>query len=423
METAKLKVVHVSASYYGGAGRAAIRLHNALLKEGFDSNFVCLEKDLPKDLLKGSSIAIPEKTFLQWQSLRIKYRAKRHLGLNLYSFKETISNNLIRISSALQCEITSLPFSNCALWENQIIQNADVIHLHWVSGILDYPLFFKKNLKPVVWTLHDMNAFHGLFHYKEDELRNREMIENLDKKTVSIKAKAIKNRLSKLTIVSPSRWLLNDALQSKVFEDIQGVCIPNPIDTDVFSPQPDDNLKQRNSIPEENITFLFVAQLVNIYPKGFSLLIAALKQLSHLPITLLVLGESTLDLTIEGLDIRRLDTVNDEIILRNYYAGVDAFITPSRDENLPYVMIESLCCGTPVIGFPVGGIKENIIDYENGLLAEEVNSRSLANAIENFCQNRERFDSEKISQNAKAKFNEHFIAQKYIDVYKNSMNL
>ena len=36
----------------------------------------------------------------------------------------------------------------------------------------------------------------------------------------------------------------------------------------------------------------------------------------------------------------------------------DVFVICSKIENLPTTCLESLCCGTPVCGFDVGGTKE-----------------------------------------------------------------
>ena len=45
--------------------------------------------------------------------------------------------------------------------------DANVYHLHWVAGFLDYSTFFGAfpRDKPLVWTLHDMNQFTGGCHY------------------------------------------------------------------------------------------------------------------------------------------------------------------------------------------------------------------------------------------------------------------
>jgi glycosyltransferase involved in cell wall biosynthesis len=41
--------------------------------------------------------------------------------------------------------------------------------------------------------------------------------------------------------------------------------------------------------------------------------------------------------------------------LASWYAGADCFVFPSKTDTYGIVMIESLCCGTPVAGYPVTG--------------------------------------------------------------------
>jgi glycosyltransferase involved in cell wall biosynthesis len=172
-----------------------------------------------------------------------------------------------------------------------------------------------------------------------------------------------------------------------------------------------------NNIPEKNIVLLFVAEVVKFKRKGFNLLLEALKHLDHLPLTILVLGQEH-QFEMENLDIRFLGTIMDDNTLSKYYSLADAFIIPSREDNLPNVMLESFACGTPVIGFPVGGIKEHVIDFETGLLAENMSSESLALAIDNFCKNKKRFKGEVIREYAKEKYNEELIGSQYIKVYQ-----
>ncbi|MEO8414420.1 MAG: glycosyltransferase [Ginsengibacter sp.] len=355
-------------------------------------------------------------TFFKKQKERIKYRLKRHLGIRLGSRREIITDLFQSTNADLKCEIATLPFSECNVLENPIIKEADIIHLHWVSKMLDFPSFFVNNRKPVIWTLHDMNAFQGLFHYKEDEIRNKIIAEKLDRRILAIKEKVIQKRKSKLIVVTPSRWLLEKAMASKAFTGTSGYSIPNPVSTEIFRPSLNVELRDSLKIPPGNIVFLFVAERIENYRKGFDLLLWALKNLKHKQITLLIIG-STHNLDILETDIRLLGVVNDNVLLRDYYSIADAFIIPSREDNLPNVMLESLACGTPVIGFSVGGIKEHIVDYETGLLAMELNSQSLASAIESFCKNKDLFIRGNIRNYAEEHFNENMIAKKYIDVY------
>jgi glycosyltransferase involved in cell wall biosynthesis len=425
-----IKVVHISTSRFGGAGRAAYRIHEALLKSGVDSSFLTLE-DIGADC--GNRIGIyyqlhedsgKRPNFVERQKNRIRFRIKKHLNIIIKSKKDrereariTSLSQFNAIRGSLECEFCSLPFSSFDILQNNTVKQADIIHLHWVAEMLDYPSFFINNKKPVVWTLHDMNPFQGLFHYKGDKIKNKKISGDVDEMIQKIKQKAIKKSKSNLRLVTPSLWLLKEVRESIMFRKGKSCSIPYPIDTNIFNcSQNKSELKKLNGIPENNIVFLFIAQAVNNYRKGFDLLAEAFEKLAG-SFTLLVLGEGK-NFEITGVDIRNLGSVADNEKLRDYYSLADAFIIPSREDNLPNVMLESLACGTPVIGFPVGGIKEHVIDFETGLLAENMSSESLALAIDNFCKNKNRFKREVIREYAEEKYNEELIAGQYIKVYE-----
>ncbi len=59
----------------------------------------------------------------------------------------------------------------------------------------------------------------------------------------------------------------------------------------------------------------------------------------------------------------------------------DLFVLPSRKEGLPYVLIEALHAGVPVIATRVGGIPEIVVHEETGLLVAPGDSAALAEAI------------------------------------------
>lgn len=436
----KLKVVHISTFRSGGAGRAAYRIHEALLKSGVDSSFLTLE-DLGADCANSFSFYYhlygdsgKQPNFIERQKNRIRFRIKKHLNIIIKSKKDKereermkireerkiLFGQLATIGDSLDCEVASLPFSSVDILQNTIVKQADIIHLHSVGGMLDYPSFFINNKRPVVWTVHDMNPFQGLFHYKRDEVKNKEISGDLDEMVRKIKQKVIKKSKSNLWLVTPSLWLLKEVRESNTFRTVKSCSIHYPLNTDIFNLQNKNELKRLNGIPKSNVVFLFIAQAVNNYRKGFDLLTGAIEKLRRKSVTLLVLGESE-KFEITGVDIRNLGSVNDDECLSRYYSLADAFIIPSREDNLPNVILESLACGTPVIGFPVGGIKEHVINFETGLLADNISTESLAKAIEKFCMNQERFKREVIRNYAEKKYNEELIATQYIKVYEKLM--
>ena len=51
---------------------------------------------------------------------------------------------------------------------------------------------------------------------------------------------------------------------------------------------------------------------------------------------------------------------------------------PSRDDNLPLSAIEAQSCGTPVVGFNVGGIPDIVDHNSSGFIADAGDFHNLA---------------------------------------------
>jgi glycosyltransferase involved in cell wall biosynthesis len=82
-------------------------------------------------------------------------------------------------------------------------------------------------------------------------------------------------------------------------------------------------------------------------------------------------------LPVKGLG--RLSSAEDIAML---YAAADVFVCPSREDNLPNTMVESLACGTPVTGFQVGGLMDLVHEGTTGSLAPCYDEAGLARSLE-----------------------------------------
>lgn len=93
-----------------------------------------------------------------------------------------------------------------------------------------------------------------------------------------------------------------------------------------------------------------------------------------------------------------------EVLERLQLAAVS--IVPSRSDNCPHVVIESLACGTPVIASAVGGIPEMLTDGEDALLVPPDDPGLLADRLQSVLSDHEL--SHRLSRGALAKFENQF---------------
>ena len=193
----QLKIVHISASVNGGAGIAAYRIHEALLGKNVNSVFLSLDTPLGSGFKSCTKVDKPQLNLFERGIRKVIRITDRYYSLGKLLPRKYYTAQLAKLLPLLNCEVASLPYSVYNILKHPLVINADIIHLHWVGGMLDYPSFFLQNKKPVAWTLHDMNPALGLFHYKNDVIRNDEISSGLDNVIKTIKTKAIKNRKSK----------------------------------------------------------------------------------------------------------------------------------------------------------------------------------------------------------------------------------
>ena len=64
----------------------------------------------------------------------------------------------------------------------------------------------------------------------------------------------------------------------------------------------------------------------------------------------------------------------------DYIKAADVLVLPSIIEGLPGVLLEAMCCKTPVVAYNVGGIKE-IVNADTGDLIDKKNETGFAETI------------------------------------------
>lgn len=418
-----MKVLLVNSYDIGGAANACLRLHQGLLEQGVDSNVLLAHK------LKNWQNSFFYKMPQIKASLKNKIKAKiiRILKeFKLLKEKPVSEKDFFLRNRPKGLEMFSFPDSTFDITESELYKEAVIVNLHWVADFLDYTSFFEKNTKPVVWTLHDMNPFSGGEHYLEEYLgidefgfpikrkRSNEEI-RVTKKNSAIKIQAF-SKIDNLTIVAPSEWLAEEAGKSEVFKDKPVICIPNGLNSKIYAPRDKNYSRELLNIPKGKKVILFVADSIEKYRKGFVFLKRAFEQLADPNLVLCAIGDKNNEL--ETIDnILELGTIYDERLMSVAYSAADVFVIPSLMDNLPNTVLESLMCGTPVIGFPIGGIPDMIQDGINGFITEEISVNSLVKTINKFLKNPSCFNEIEIRENALKKYDQRVQSQKYIDLF------
>ncbi|MCS4101411.1 glycosyltransferase [Salinibacter ruber] len=183
-----------------------------------------------------------------------------------------------------------------------------------------------------------------------------------------------------LHVVCPSEWMADEARASTLLADVPVSVIPYGLDTNRFFPCDAEGVPPAFGIPDDHRIVLFVASDTRAR-KGFDLLDNALSALGAEKTTLLSVGGDEPELE-SDLPHVHAGYVESDLLLSVLYSLADVFVIPSRQDNLPNTVLESMACGTPVIGFEVGGIPDMVRPGETGWLAEPEDVRSLREAIE-----------------------------------------
>ncbi len=320
-----------------------------------------------------------------------------------------------------------------------VFQKADVIHLHWINqGFLSLSDLEKilSSGKPVVMTMHDQWYFTGICHYSGECDKYRSQC----KKCPMLKNGGIGMDLAKwvftrkqaiyadknITFVGCSKWMADLARNSKLTQGHPVTNIPNAIDTNIFSPVNQAEARKAHSLPADKRLLLFGAQRITDERKGFRYLAEACDHIMKYhpdlakELEVVVLGGDAQSVASAlPFPVHVVNYLNNETDIALLYNAVDLFVTPSLQDNLPNTIVEAMSCGTPCVGFDVGGIPEMIDHQENGYVAEYCDSGDFAEGIIwTLDQMRHTALREQARKKAVAIYEETAVAQRYLDVYR-----
>jgi glycosyltransferase involved in cell wall biosynthesis/SAM-dependent methyltransferase len=383
--SAGLKIAIVNTyDLRGGAARAAWRLHSGLRQNGQGSRmFVLHRTSQDPDVRAVLADKSPEtvEQYARWTRAAVSRIDRRRTALSETYF--------------------SAPVPAYDLSLNPDVRQSDIIHLHWVSGMLS-PSGVRALLalnKPVVWTLHDMRAFTGGCHFSagcEGFRLDCAACPQLKSDSADLPERALREALeqieaNRITIVCLSRWMENCVRQSALFRNCSIERIPNGLETDIYRVRDKAESRRALGLPADGFYFLFGADSAHDRRKGTHVLIEAARLARLEPefqaavdegrIRFLTYGWDSDRLGYEGLPVKSLGYIEDSETMALAYAAADVFVCPTLEDNLPNTILEALSCGRPVIASDVGGVPDLVRDGVNGRLVAPSNPQALAEAM------------------------------------------
>lgn len=411
-----MKVIQLNHSdINGGAARAAYRIHHSLREAGVDSQMWVDAASSGDWTVQGPPTKVK------------KALAKVRPILGGLAFKPFFkTGNPVIHSPAL------LPSGRVRALNDS---DVDVLHLHWVQGEMLSVADIGQLRKPVVWTLHDMWAFCGAEHYTEDVRwragylqGNRPAYESgfdLNRWTWQRKRRHWQRPMH---IVTPSRWLAECVRESVLMHDWPVTVVPNCLDTNKWKPLEKGLARDLLGLPKDVPLLLFGAMGGGNDPrKGFDLLLKALQHLrgEQKALELVVFGQLAPNQPPDLVfPIHYTGHLHDDLSLRALYSAADVMLIPSRQDNLPNTGVESLACGTPVVGFDVCGLPDIVQHQHTGYLAKPFDTEDLAGGIQWVLADSDRHNT--LSQQARAYAVKHFanavVAEQYKAVYEAAIN-
>jgi glycosyltransferase involved in cell wall biosynthesis len=396
-----MKILHINQSdIEGGAAIAGYRLHQGLVAQAIDSKLLVGTKKTRSDL-----VVATKKNRIQ----KLTYQIGHRIGLDNLN-----------------------TFSSFNLSKDPIYQEADLLNFHNLHGnYFNYLALPKLTVtKTAVFTLHDMWSFTGQCFYSYDCQKWQTSCGGCPYLNTERDLSKLERRLkywayqrSNLVVVAPSKWLAQLAGQS-MLNRFQVHHIPYGIDINSYQPLDSERCRNLLGIPQNKHVLMFGATDISDARKGGDLLHQALQSLPNsikANCFLLIMGNGGEVLAKDvGMPSIELGFVSNDKLKSIAYSAADLFLFPTRADNLPLVLQESMACGTPMVSFNIGGVPDLVRSNQTGYLATPENIDDFRNGIIELLEDKNLRQQmrEKCREIVIAEYSLELQAQRYIKLYQ-----
>lgn len=312
-------------------------------------------------------------------------------------------------------------------------EKPDILHIHCINGFMVnvYELFrfIKKQGIPTVITNHAEFFYTGNCPHAYDcekwktgcgqcpRLREATCgaYDDTTEKAWK-KMKAVFSNLENVVMVSVSPWVGQRAACSPIVKGIPQTVIKNGVNTQIFTHHDPLELRKKYGFAENTkIVFHPTANfsLAEHDRKGGRYVMALARKMLGQDIIFVVAGKHA-----EGMEIpenlQLLGLVSDQSVLADYYAMADVTVVTGKQETFNMPVAESLCCGTPVVGFRAGGPESIAMDQFSRFCGQGDIAALSDNLQEMLSMN---IDKQAVCQQAKEVYDAALMAEGYFSIY------
>jgi glycosyltransferase involved in cell wall biosynthesis len=299
----------------------------------------------------------------------------------------------------------------------------DIKHLHWMPGLSAKSLLEASQV-PVVWTLHDMNAFTGICHssfecekYKEDCSvcpQTLGILGGIPSLLHSLK-KSMITKVQEIVVICPSEWMLSQARQSSIFENIKIEIIRNPLPTNIYRPNGESKPKKFTA-PSGKFVAAYMSEQLGVAKGGSTAreILRVFKSRNPHNVEIIEIGNANIDLKPSFVD--KCESPSNDQDMAKLLSGCHVLLNTTLAENFPNLLIEAQACGVPVISVDVGGSKETFIPGQTGELCK---ISEFSDALEFYLRNPEIHSrhKEKAAERAVQEYSLETVGMKYANLY------
>lgn len=398
-----MKIWHITKTLAGGAGQYPLRLNNALRAAGMKSTVLVAEGPV----LPGTELL----NLLDSPLRRFKARGFRSLSH--------------RISLGPYHSLCGLEIYNAA----QMIQAGDIVHLHGMTGWIGVA-GLRRLIPPgakVFWTAHDLWMLSGgcVVYRGCDNFRNdcsKCPILRPPWKGVAGRELRVKRAFAKTFEIRPianSRWMAERIRESSLFHLAEPVPIIPPIVDAAYLANDIACLRRELSIAPDRKVICLGARSLDDKFKGIPEFLAQLSQTPTLAdrLTVLLFGPGKIEIP-ANLDVRLLGNITEPAELAKVYRTSDVHVSPSFMETFGMTLVEAQACGTPVVAFDVGGVRDAVEDVN--LLVPSHDFSQLLTILVSVIMNLPGLDKRRTERRdwVISQFEPRIIAERQLQVYR-----